>query len=264
MRPLAQAFSVLRDFLSFWTSVCRAELARMSRAERAVLLASLVLTLATAVLFSRMIGGTRLETIVPPDYSPHADRPPQDEAAPRRSAWKRPDLTRPVRPIPSTFRINSTMPAIGEGAASGSIEQFTFVPERDLIRVEDPRVWWESDNDDRTGDTEDDHLMHWALEEPFRRLVELIRQKSTGRLKVQDIYRAEGVHGVRSLHKQGRAIDMTGDGIALSEVAKLAYAAGFDWVYYETRGGAHIHASVNLRGRIRPPAGTHLLASAFP
>lgn len=236
----------------------------MSRAERAVLLSSLVLTLATAVLFSRMIGGTRLETIVPPDYSPHADRPPQDEPAPRRSAWKRPDLTKPIRPIPSTFRINATMPTIGEGAASGSIEQFTFVPERDLIRVEDPRVWWESDNDDHTGDTEDDHLMHWALEEPFLRLVELLRQRHSGRLKVQDIYRAEGVHGARSLHKQGRAIDMTGDGIALSEIAKLAYAAGFDWVYYETRGGAHIHASVNLRGRIRPPAGTRLLARGSP
>ncbi|MFO1492280.1 MAG: hypothetical protein U1F87_15515 [Kiritimatiellia bacterium] len=172
--------------------------------------------------------------------------------------WKPPDLKKPVRAVPKTFRINATMPAMGEGAASGSIEVFSFKPERDLVRVEDARVWWESDNDDHTGDQEDDHLMHWALEEPFRRLVELLRQNGTGTLKVQDIYRAEGIHGVRSLHKQGRAIDMTGDGIALSDIARFACAAGFDWVFYETRGGAHIHASVNLRGRVRPPPGTRL------
>lgn len=258
MRPLVQTYSVLRDFISFWTSVCRRELAKMSAIERGVLIASLALTLATAVFLSRILDGTRLESTVPPDDSPGADRPPQEGLAVQTPRWKPPDLKKPVRAVPKTFRINATMPAMGEGAASGSIEVFSFKPERDLVRVEDARVWWESDNDDHTGDQEDDHLMHWALEEPFRRLVELLRQNGTGTLKVQDIYRAEGIHGVRSLHKQGRAIDMTGDGIALSDIARFACAAGFDWVFYETRGGAHIHASVNLRGRVRPPPGTRL------
>lgn len=161
-----------------------------------------------------------------------------------------PDYFNTVREIPKVFRLNTKKPNRAEGAVSGSIADWPFDPKRDLIRVEDSRVWWESEHDDATNDTEDDHLMHWCMEDPFRRLVELV-EKEGGHLKVQDAYRAEGVHARKSLHKQGRAIDLTDFNLPLSRVAALAWAAGFDWVYYEAAGGLHVHASVNPTGKIR-------------
>ena len=125
-----------------------------------------------------------------------------------------------------------------------------FNPGRDLVRVYDNRVWWESENDDHSRDVEDDHLMHWSMEEPFRRLVELV-VKDGGLLKVQDAYRAEGIHKQFSLHKQGRAIDLTSENMSLGRLAALTYAAGFDWVLLERGGGHHVHASVNPKGRRR-------------
>jgi D-alanyl-D-alanine dipeptidase len=124
-----------------------------------------------------------------------------------------------------------------------------FLAQYDLVRIDDPRVWWESDNDHK--DTEDDHLFHRAMEEPFRRLVELVHQAG-GTLEVHDAYRPEGIHAPLSLHREGRAVDVTCDQLGLEKLAKLAWAAGFDWVYHEVprRGGAHVHASVR-EDRIR-------------
>ena len=135
------------------------------------------------------------------------------------------------------------MPPQGEGASSVSIGKVPFLPEHDLVKVFDKRVWWESEHD--YNDTEDDHVMHKAIEEPFRRLVELVDQAG-GRLKVQDAYRDVGIHAKKSLHKEGRALDLTSEVISLEKLASLCWAAGFDWVYYEApkRGGHHIHVSV--------------------
>ena len=153
------------------------------------------------------------------------------------------DVTQPVRETPHRFPARSRMPAAGEGDTSLSIHHVSFDPERDLVFVRDERVWWESDNDQ--GDTEDDHLVHAALEIPLRRLIELVVAEG-GILEVQDAYRAEGIHSPRSLHKQGRAVDLTCDELGLERLAALAWAAGFDWVYYEAPkdGGHHVHASV--------------------
>lgn len=153
-----------------------------------------------------------------------------------------PDLTQPLREIPNRFPPRTRMPTRREVDASVAIDHVPFDPDLDLVRVEDDRVWWESDHD--YGDDEDDHLVHFALEEPLRRLIELVDQAG-GTLKVQDAYRAVGVHHPRSLHKQGRAVDLTCDELGLEELAKLTWAAGFDWVLYEVGGGGHhIHASV--------------------
>lgn len=154
-------------------------------------------------------------------------------------------LEQPLREEPAKFAPNHREPVRREVNASGAIGESMFMADYDLVHVDDPRVWWESDNDDHENDTEDDHLMHRAMEEPFRRLVNLVEQ-ADGRLKVQDTYRAQGIHHARSLHKEGRAIDLTAEGISLSKLAKLTWAAGFDWVLFEApRGsGSHIHASV--------------------
>ena len=159
-----------------------------------------------------------------------------------------------VRDIPKDFPANSHLPRIGEGAASGSIDRGTFSAGRDLIYFDDDRIWWESDNDDSTGDTECDHSIHHALGTPLSRLVELVG-RAGGTLEVHDAYRPTGVHAPRSLHLEGRAVDVTCDELGLKELAKLCWAAGFDWVYYEAkaRGGAHVHASVRRDNGEAPP-----------
>lgn len=153
------------------------------------------------------------------------------------------DLASPVREVPRRFPARTFLPKRREGLASISIDQVRFDPDRDLTEVHDDRVWWESEHD--VGDTEDDHLVHRALEVPLRRLIELVSAEG-GTLKVQDSYRDQGIHSSRSLHRQGRAVDLTCDELGLERLAQLAWAAGFDWVYYEApqRGGHHVHASV--------------------
>lgn len=164
------------------------------------------------------------------------------------------DLGSPVRPMPDKFARDAHMPNRREGDVSGSVKDDGFSAGRDLVYVDDGRVWWESDHD--TGDDECDHSMHRAAEIPLRRLIELVSQESAT-LKLQDAYRASGVHSSRSLHKEGRALDVTCNGMPLERLARLAWAAGFDWVYYEasSKGGPHVHCSVR---RDRP----HVLALA--
>jgi len=152
-------------------------------------------------------------------------------------------LTNALRDIPDKFPANTHMPRIGEGAASGSIDLSTFSAGRDLVYFDDRRIWWESDHD--KNDNECDHSMHRAVQAPLRRLVALV-SRAGGTLEVHDAYRPTGVHAPRSLHLEGRAVDVTCDELGLKELAKLCWAAGFDWILYEAnaRGGAHIHASV--------------------
>ncbi len=151
----------------------------------------------------------------------------------------------PVRPAPERFRRDTHMPDTGEGATSGSIDMGTFSPGRDLIYLADSRVWWESDNDAASKDDEDDHSINIAMREPLQRLIELAALQNAC-IKVQDTYRPNGIHNPRSLHREGRALDVTSNELSLEELAKLCWQAGFDWVFYEhkARGGAHVHCSV--------------------
>jgi len=158
---------------------------------------------------------------------------------------KEPDIVKaPVlREEPESFPRKSYMPKCRESEASGSIDLNTFSPGRDLIYFDDKTVWWESDNDDSTYDTEDDHTIHKNIKEPLEKLITLVNNAG-GTLKVQDTFRAHGVHSSKSLHKEGRGIDLTAENLDLEQLAKFAWMAGFDWVYFEVSGGLHIHASV--------------------
>ena len=150
---------------------------------------------------------------------------------------------RVVRRQPSRFPKETHLPRKNELLACGPINLKTFSPSRDLVRFDDKRVWWESDHGHGP---EDDHMINQALEEPLRKLINLV-DKRGGVLKVYDAYRATGVHLSNSLHKEGRAMDLTCNEMSLETLAKLCWAAGFDWVYYEgpsKKGGDHIHCSV--------------------
>ncbi|MDA3924799.1 MAG: hypothetical protein PF904_08895 [Kiritimatiellae bacterium] len=157
------------------------------------------------------------------------------------------DLFNPVRPAPASFPPDSNMPHGKESKNSGPIDLKTFDPQIDLVRFEDPRVWFESDHD--KGDVEDDHMINCAVEIPLKRLVNLVEKKH-GKLKVQEGYRAVNskkiIHLEKSLHREGRAVDLTSEGFSLSELAKLCWQAGFDFVLYEVppRGGQHLHCSM--------------------
>ena len=159
-----------------------------------------------------------------------------------------------LRKKPKKFPPNTYLPKKKESQASGAIDLTTFSPGKSLIYFDDKRVWWESDHD--KNDIEDDHTIYVTMKAPLRRLIDLVT-KENATLKVQDTYRPTGIHNSRSLHKEGRAIDLTCSGISLEELAKLCWMAGFNWVYYERKGGAHIHCSVKRekpairKGRIK-------------
>jgi len=154
----------------------------------------------------------------------------------------------PTRPEPDRFPPNTHLPRVLESAASGPVDLASFSPGRSLTYIDDKQAWWESDHD--TNDIEDDHTIHTAMREPLQRLIEMVSEHGAT-LKIHDTFRSCGIHGLRSLHKEGRAVDVTCDELGLEKLAKLCWAAGFDWVYYEAkrRKGAHIHCSV---GRNRP------------
>ena len=256
MLYLGEFFAALVGFFTFWANRILSQLRSMNRSERILLFGSLLLTLGSCVFVGRVVASYRFSIDLPLAAADDPPNPveidPEPEPVPQPQP-EPPNYRMPVADAPPPFPLNKRWPTPTESQSSWNIDTVDFDPSRDLVRIEDPRVWWESDNDDATGDTEDDHLMHWAMEDAFRRLIELVDQEGGG-IKVQDVYRAEGVHHAKSLHKQGRAMDLTSQDpsrVSLGKLASLCVAAGFDWVYFERKGGLHIHASVNLEDKVR-------------
>jgi hypothetical protein len=243
MKTLAlQTISELRSVVTQCTSRSLAWLKSFTRVEQLCMFTSLFTTFLVCIFV------LQLRAPEPVKATNLAELPTEPDEITDEPFFRIPippvliDYTQPVREAPGSFRQRQKMPARPEGSVSLAIQDYQFDKDKDLVRIEDPRVWWESDNDDATNDTEDDHLMHRCVETPFRRLIELVDAEG-GQIKVQDSYRAVGVHAPKSLHKQGRALDLTANDMSLSRLAQLCWAAGFDWVYYELRGGHHVHAS---------------------
>ncbi len=201
-----------------------------------------VLGITSLLLTTLLLIGVGLRQIKRNNIVPHTKSPVTEIEVIKTVASKEKTFD-PVREITAKFRADTHKPPKPEGEISGQRNADLFSAGRDLVFVDDPRVFWESDND--KNDVECDHSMHRSMEEPLRLLIELVHARG-GTLEVHDAYRSSGVHNARSLHKEGRAIDITCDELGLEKLSCLAWASGFDWVYYEksSRGGAHVHVSV--------------------
>ena len=106
-------------------------------------------------------------------------------------------------------------------------------------------------DEERTGA---DRLMTAPLCSALLRLGTAVNRRWPSlRLRVTEAWDEEGEHGALSFHYEGRAADLTTsdlDRAKLGQLAALAVAAKFAWVFFEDQ--SHVHVSVQpARGSTR-------------
>lgn len=125
------------------------------------------------------------------------------------------------------------------GAISERIERGTVAFHR-LVRCDSKDILFK--DEEGTGA---DRLMTRRLKERVEVLAGLVAREWPGvQLRVTEAWDENDEHGERSIHYEGRAVDLTTSDLntaRLGRLSGLALAAGFDWVAHEP---THVHASV--------------------
>jgi Hedgehog amino-terminal signalling domain len=92
-----------------------------------------------------------------------------------------------------------------------------------------------------------DRMMTDKLSARVDALAALVKTEWTGtKLRITEAWDENMEHGLRSIHYEARAADLTTapvDGAKLGRLARLAVNAGFEWVFFEN--ALHVHVSMS-------------------
>jgi len=155
-----------------------------------------------------------------------------------------PSLSHAGRRLPATLELGEHVPpepeALVVGEATQRVERRTrgFAA---LVRCSNDVVVFK--DEEQTGA---DRMMSPRAHERLHRLARLTEHAWPGlKPRVTEAWDENGEHTDRSVHYEGRALDLTTsdmDPKKLGRLAGLAWEAEFDWVYFEDP--SHVHASV--------------------
>jgi hypothetical protein len=155
-----------------------------------------------------------------------------------------PSLSKRHDSLPWALQPGTHVPETGEAATVGRLRSRIVRGSArfsSLVRANHPHIVFK----DEEGSSAD-RMMTPRLRAKLSRLSRLVGQQWPGvRLRVTEAWDERGEHSPSSLHYEGRAADLTTSDLdtgKLGRLARLAIAAGLDWVYYEDR--SHVHVSV--------------------